>query len=37
VPNNADITQLKAVAGNYEDTSEIHKVAEPNPEYIFKK
>jgi len=37
VPNTADITRLKAVAGKCEDYSEFHKVAQPNPEYIFKK
>jgi len=37
VPNNVKITQLKAMAGECEDTSEIHKVSQPNPAYIFKK
>lgn len=37
VPNTEEITQLKAVAGECEDTSEIHKVSQPNPDYIFKK
>ena len=37
VPNTAEITVLKAVAGNCTDTSEIHKVSEPNPDYIFVK
>lgn len=36
VPNTAGITQLKAVAGECEDTSKIHKVSRPNPAYIFK-
>ena len=37
VPNTADVTQLKAVAGECEDTSEFRKVSQPNPDYIFKK
>ncbi len=37
VPNNADITELKAVAGECTDSSEIRKVNRPNPGYIFKK
>lgn len=37
VPNTEKITQLKAVAGECEDISEIHKVSQPNPKYIFKK
>ena len=37
VPNTAKLTQLKAVAGECEDTSEIRKVKEPNPAYIFRK
>ncbi|MBQ7815819.1 MAG: DUF4982 domain-containing protein, partial [Oscillospiraceae bacterium] len=37
VSNNAEVTQLKAVAGECEDCSEFRKVAEPNPDYIFKK
>lgn len=36
VPNTAGITLLKAVAGECEDTSKIHKVSRPNPAYIFK-
>jgi len=37
VPNTADVTRLRAVAGSCEDTSKINKVSQPNPEYIFKK
>ena len=37
VPNNTDITELKAVAGECTDSSKIHKVNRPNPGYIFKK
>lgn len=37
VPNTAGITQLKAIAGECEDTSKIHKVSRPNPAYIFRK
>ncbi len=37
VVNNNKVTEIKAVAGNCEDTSEIHKVDKPNPNYIFKK
>lgn len=36
VPNTAGITLLKAVAGECEDTSKIHKVSRPNLAYIFK-
>ena len=37
VPNNVSVTKLRAVAGNCEDISEIHKVSRPNPSYIFRK
>ena len=37
VPNTASVTTLKAVAGQCEDTSEIHKVSTPNRSYIFRK
>ena len=37
VLNNAKVTEIKAVAGECEDFSEIHKVSRPNPSYIFKK
>ena len=37
VPNTAKVTKLRAVAGNCEDISEIHKVDTQNPAYIFKK
>lgn len=37
VPNTAEVTELKAIAGECTDTGEIHKVNKPNPDYIFKK
>ena len=37
VPNTAETTLIKAVAGEWEDNSEFRKVDTPNPDYIFKK
>lgn len=37
VPNTAEVTELKAVAGSCEDTSEIHKVETFNQDYILRE
>ena len=37
VPNTEDITTLKAVAGECEDTSEIHKVETFNQDYVLRE
>lgn len=37
VPNNTDVTTLKAVAGACEDTSEIHKVETFNQDYVLRE
>ena len=37
VPNTAEVTVLKAVAGDCEDTSEIHKVETFNQDYILRE